>query len=93
MDEVQSILNWTGITARAVCSIQRKRSWGMTGTLIRSYISDFYAYFRFLRVPKFSVLEDFKRVRNAPAQHINRRRDETGDMTDAGAGISIGTRD
>jgi superfamily II DNA or RNA helicase len=82
-DEVQRIKNAGTATARAVCSIDSARHWGLSGTPLENRIDDIVAVFRFIRPGLFSVFEmancgtlSASGVRERIGPYILRRRKE-----------------
>ncbi|MCH2127638.1 MAG: DEAD/DEAH box helicase [Pirellulaceae bacterium] len=73
LDEAQRIKNRSSATNRAVRSIQRKRSWSLTGTPIENSADDLFNIFEFLRPGVLRGELTPRRLRLATQDYLLRR--------------------
>jgi SNF2 family DNA or RNA helicase len=61
LDEAQAIKNHLSKTCEAVCNLQGKHKWAISGTPIQNRLEEFYSYFRFLELEHTGSFELFKK--------------------------------
>ena len=61
LDEAQAIKNYESKTSEAVCNLDAKYRWAMSGTPVQNRLEEFYPYFRFLRCDHTGTFELFKK--------------------------------
>jgi SNF2 family DNA or RNA helicase len=76
LDEAQRIKNAAAATSDAVCSIERSRSWVLTGTPIENTLTDLVGIFKFVAPGQINAGMKPATVRRAIADHILRRTKE-----------------
>ena len=61
LDEAQAIKNYESKTSEAVCNLDSKYRWAISGTPVQNRLEEFYPYFRFLRCDHTGTFELFKK--------------------------------
>jgi len=74
LDEAQKIKNINSETSLAVRTLQRDRSWAMTGTPIENSVNDLFAIFRFIKLGLLNQAMNRVEMHRLMKPHFMRRR-------------------
>ena len=61
LDEAQAIKNYESKTSEAICNLEARNRWAISGTPVQNRLEEFYPYFRFLRCDYTGTYELFKK--------------------------------
>ena len=73
LDEAQRIKNRDSLTAQTARSIERRRSWALTGTPIENRPDELSSLFEYIKVVPAHVYPDLRRLSQLAEEHILRR--------------------
>jgi SNF2 family DNA or RNA helicase len=77
LDEAQRIKNASSVTSQAVCALQRRRSWALTGTPVENSSNDLLGIFEFVAPGHLSANMKVRAMGRAAGDYVLRRTKES----------------